>query len=759
VVGAAVTLFLALAVVAASAVAVLDREHAATRNLQGQVALADVAHQVDAVRYAPNGVINGQPMYAQMFPIENQLIRQATLDAGKLARLWSSGAAIRSQVRRLNELMTRELTLVAGHRLPAARAVDHASVTPLYNQLLVEENRGAPVLAAAAKAASHQADLEIVGIVAGCSLLLALMLASFEASRRRRVRTSVQQEGLRASEQRFRALVQNSSDMITVVSPTGTITFQAPSVRGVLGHEPADLEGAKLSEFVHLDDSFKVHALCGTTNRADAELRLRHVDGTWRTCEVRGSSLVNSTNVRGVVLNIRDVTERKTLEDELRHQAFHDSLTGLANRALFADRMEHAVARQRRSGEPLAVLLIDLDEFKAINDSLGHDHGDRLLTEVAIRLRSAARASDTVARLGGDEFAILLEDPTDGSAPEHVAERVMAGFAHPIDLDGHSLLIGASIGAAVATPELANADELLRNADVAMYTAKLKGKGDWTLFKPGMHVAIQERLQLKTDLVAALSEGDQMELYYQPIVSLKSGEAVGVEALLRWNHPTRGLVPPLDFLPLAEDLGLIIPLGKWVLREACDQAVQWRARHHKLEQLTMSVNVSGRQLKHPDLVNDVYQALNESGLDPAALLLEITETVLMDEAESTIEVLNRLKALGIRVAIDDFGTGYSSLGYLQRFPIDVLKVDRSFTAGLAGEPRQAALAEAVVKIGATLNLQTVAEGVELDTQTDSLQSLDCDYAQGYLYAKPLPAIHCEALLAKTAELVRTPIAS
>jgi diguanylate cyclase (GGDEF)-like protein/PAS domain S-box-containing protein len=742
--GAAFTAAVAVAIVGGAASEIVALQHRAARSLQAQVALATVAHQVDGVRFQPKGVVYGVPASPADFAVGDSLRQQAGRDAAKLARLSSLGGPIQALVDRLNTVVAEQMTLVAQHRLAEAQALDRSGVEPIYKQLLAAEAKADPILAGRARA-QRQASRDVVAVVVGTGVLLSLVLAGFEMSRRRRIRAAAEYRGLQASEERFRALVQNSSDMITVVSPDGSIVFQAPSVHAVLGYDPADLEGSNLSEIVHPDDVSRVRGLCGTGSHDGEELRLRHANGSWRVCEARGT---NHPGVRGVVLNIRDVSERKALEDELRHQALHDALTGLANRALFADRIEHAQARQGRTGDPLAVLLVDLDDFKAVNDSLGHGVGDRLLGEVASRLRGSVRASDTVARLGGDEFAILLEDPADGRAPQRAAERLLGAFNAPIELDGHSLVITASIGAAVALPGTSSPDELVRNADVAMYVAKARGKSRWTLFEPGMHMAVHERLQLKTDLLEALAAGDQMELYYQPVVSLDTQAVVGVEALLRWHHPTRGLVPPLDFLPLAEDTGLIIPIGRWVLQQACAQARRWQQAQPALAGLTMSVNLSGRQLEDPNLLDDVRGAVADSGLDPSTLVLEITETVLMREAEATIEVLHELKSLGVRLAIDDFGTGYSSLGYLQRFPIDVLKIDRSFTAGLGGEPRQAALAEAVVKIGATLNMQTVAEGVEHADQVEWLRALACELGQGYLFAKPLRAQDCEAILAR-----------
>jgi diguanylate cyclase (GGDEF)-like protein len=428
----------------------------------------------------------------------------------------------------------------------------------------------------------------------------------------------------------------------------------------------------------------------------------------------------------------RDISERKRLEAELIHQAFHDALTGLANRALFRDRVEHALTRTGRDTEHIAVCFLDLDNFKAVNDGLGHEAGDRLLCVVAARLVGATRTHDTVARLGGDEFALLLEGVRDDAEAMAIIERVESAMRTPMSLDGKPVAITASTGIARSGPD-ARADELLRNADVAMYRAKARGGGAHALFVPEMHAAVLDRLELEADLRMAIA-AQQFHLLYQPVVELASGRVVGVEALLRWNHYKRGLVMPGEFIPLAEESGLIIPLGRWVLNEACRQGALFGG-----PALSISVNLSGRQLQHAGLTDDVVDALRRSGLPPDRLVLEITESVIMQDTEATLHKLQALKTLGIRLAIDDFGTGYSSLGYLQRFPIDILKLDKTFVDGVARGGTDAALARAIIALGDTLHLSTVAEGVEHAQQRDELLALGCELAQGYLFARPLDA--------------------
>ena len=555
-----------------------------------------------------------------------------------------------------------------------------------------------------------------------------------------------------SGEGRFRVLVQNASDVVAVVDAHRCFSWVSPSFERTLGWSVSDFESRPAADLLHPDDLQMLSIQ--TAGRGipvrdvglRREIRLRHADGSWRWFDATVTNHLDDPDVKGIVANLHDVTERRTLEQELRHQAFHDSLTGLANRALFADRLEHALSRHGRTAGTLAVLIVDLDDFKAVNDSLGHGVGDRLLDEAAQRLLSIVRSSDTVERLGGDEFALLLEDPTGDQVPAQVAARIVETFREPILLGGQALALSASVGVAFSVPEITSVDELIRDADVAMYAAKAEGKNRFVIFEPGMHVAIQKRLELKNGLQEAVTSGNQMELYYQPLVDLRTREVVGLEALLRWNHPRLGLVSPLEFLPLAEESGLIVPLGRWILNQAASQMARWQQSHVGDESLTMSVNVSGRQLDEPDFVEDVRLALADTGLDPASLVLEITESVLMRDTDTVVRRLHELKSLGVGLAIDDFGTGYSSLGYLKSFPVDILKVDRSFVSDISCKSRDASLAETVVRMGATLDLRTVAEGVELEAQADQLEALGCNVGQGFLFAKPLPASACEDFL-------------
>ncbi len=432
-------------------------------------------------------------------------------------------------------------------------------------------------------------------------------------------------------------------------------------------------------------------------------------------------------------------------EAQLRHQAFHDSLTGLANRALFGDRVQHALSQRRSSEGGIAVLLCDLDDFKTVNDSLGHAAGDGLLQQVAERLEGCVRGGDTVARLGGDEFAVLLEAPVDEAVAREAADRILAALEAPVLLEEREVAVGSSIGIALEPIEGTDGDALVRDADVAMYLAKAEGKGRAAIFRPSMHDEVVSRLAMRADLEGAVTR-DEFVLHYQPVYDLASGGVTGVEALLRWQHPTHGLILPGDFISLAEETGHIVSIGRVMLRRACEQVTAWNRERPDAEPLRLAFNLSIRQLSDPFLADDVEVALGHSGLHPHLLTLEITESMLMQDLPRSLEQLNRLKALGVGLAVDDFGTGYSSLGYLQSLPVDTVKIDRSFVAALAAPDADPALVRAVVDLATTLGLDTIAEGIEETTQLEHLRSLACRQGQGYHFARPLEPSAVFALL-------------
>ncbi len=444
----------------------------------------------------------------------------------------------------------------------------------------------------------------------------------------------------------------------------------------------------------------------------------------------------------------------KERTDQLKHQAFHDPLTGLANRALFTDRVEQALARSARSGARVAVLLVDLDGFKSVNDSLGHQVGDALLIEVARRLGSTLRSEDTVARLGGDEFVVLVDGVEGLDEARRLAERLGEALRPRLQLPDCDYAVTASIGVAMGTASEVSVHDLLRDADTAMYAAKTTGKDSVQVFAPSMHELAHERFHLQVDLREALDRSEFI-LFYQPTFDLTSGHVKGFEALIRWFHPTQGMVAPDRFIPLAEETGLIVPIGRWVLREALRQAAAWDVNHPEARSLTMAINVSAVQLLAPSLLSDVREALADTGVAPSRVVLEITEGSLVDDAHGVIEVLEEIRRLGVRIAIDDFGTGYASLSYLQRLPVDILKVDRSFVMGLADGDKSHELLEAILGVGQALSLATVAEGVEDQGQLETVRSMGCDMAQGYLMSKPIPAEVAEGLLSGDLPLPET----
>jgi diguanylate cyclase (GGDEF)-like protein/PAS domain S-box-containing protein len=562
---------------------------------------------------------------------------------------------------------------------------------------------------------------------------------------------------IKQSEARFASLVSNSSDVVCVIDPDTTVSYASPSAARVFGFEPPKIEGTRFADLIHPDDMTRVLQFLAPVGDMGgytglAEFRIRRRDGEYVHTETLRTNLLHDPNVKGIVLNTRDVSERKQFEEQLAHQAFHDSVTSLANRALFHDRVSHALERQTREHEPISVLFMDLDDFKTINDSLGHAAGDQLLFEVGDRLKGRLRAADTAARLGGDEFAILLEDGEEGVTAADVADRIMQMMEEPFTLEGKEVFVRASVGIATAEGERdGDVEELLRNADVAMYIAKERGKGRYQVFEPAMHDTALKRLELKADLQRAI-EHDEYQLHYQPVIELETGRITGVEALIRWVHPVRGLVPPLDFIPLAEETGLIVPIGRWVMHEACRFAVELQTRFPSEPPLHMAVNLSARQIARPELVDEVSEILFETGLDPGSLTLEITESVMMQDMELSIERLGELKQLGVQLAVDDFGTGYSSLNYIRRFPVDILKVDKSFVDGVSDGGEASALTAAVIELAGILNLKPVAEGIERADQLQRLLELHCEMGQGFFFAKPLPGVELETLLDERAAM-------
>jgi diguanylate cyclase (GGDEF)-like protein/PAS domain S-box-containing protein len=561
------------------------------------------------------------------------------------------------------------------------------------------------------------------------------------------------QARLASSERLYRALAANSSDAMLLVGADGRVRNDAPELTRFLGFGERSTVGFDV--FAHADADPEItrtifdRAIVAPGVVIEDEFRMTRTDGTVVWLGARVVNLLDDPDVEGLVINLHDITDRKLAQDELAHQAFHDALTGLANRALFRDRVTHALERRVRTGADPAVLFVDLDGFKAVNDALGHEAGDELLRTIASRLSGAVRTGDTVARFGGDEFAVLIEQsalPLEEA--RLVAARVLEAISGPVEVEGREVAVSGSVGIAVADAD-SDPTTLLRDADLAMYHAKAEGRGHAVEYTSAMRDAAMRRLRIETDLHRALEAG-QMSVAYQPVMELESGRLSGFEALCRWHHPTLGDIPPDQFIPIAEETGLILDLGRWVLRTACHQAAAWQAQTPDGARLSMAVNLSGRQLADPALVGDIMDALGSAGLDPGALVLEMTESVLIDDPGIAGMRLRELRRIGVRLAIDDFGTGYSSLSYLRQFPVDILKIDQSFVRAIDDHGNVPAILRGLLDLGRTLQLEMVAEGVESSVQLEQLREQHCDLGQGYLFARPLDPGAVDALVLGTA---------
>ncbi len=589
-------------------------------------------------------------------------------------------------------------------------------------------------------ASDHRAEL-VAPFVAAVVVTALVWLRTLTLLRLQRRAT----DRLGSSERLFRKLALNSSDAVLVLDRNGILQREAPGLAELVGIPDAgaigdDIVGASDEERA-TDGTARallLAALASDGAPVEEELHLTW-DGDERWLAVRAVNLLSDPDVEGIVVTLTDVTDRKRMEALLVHQASHDHLTGLANRALFLQRLDDALVRALATAAPPSVLYIDLDGFKYVNDSLGHDVGDDLLRGVASRMLLTLRPGDTVARLGGDEFVVLLEETDD---PVAAADRVLAALEDPVVLAHGPIALSASIGIATASPG-STPGSMLREADTAMYRAKRAGRGRSVAYEPSMRDESLRRLQLENDLRSALAR-DELRLAYQPVVDVADAEIVGFEALLRWQHPQLGEIGPDEFVPVAEEIGAVGDIGRWVLHQACRQAARWQVSHRG--DLTMAVNVSGRQLESGQLDIDVRDALAESGLDPATLVLEITETSLITDDDTALRAVTGLRSLGVGLAVDDFGTGYSSLSHLHRYPVDVIKIDRSFMTGARGGPGDHDLVRGLVDLAHVMGLTTVAEGVETPAQLERLRQLGCDLAQGYLFSKPLDPEQAEAVL-------------
>jgi len=554
-------------------------------------------------------------------------------------------------------------------------------------------------------------------------------------------------------DERIRVFLSQTSDVIAIVDSAGVITYGTPSLGRTLGVRGAEALGRPLVDFLGDDDAAEALAVfAGFATRTAAtqvitDWHLRHRDGTLVAFEVLSHNLLADPRVGGIVLTMRDVSERRALEVQLTHQALHDTLTGLPNRALFSDRAEHALTRTSRLGNVVAMLVLDLDDFDAVNDTFGHATGDAVLVQVAARLRSTIREGATVSRSGGDEFTILVEDVTGVSQAERFAARALATLAAPFTVRGEELRVGGSIGLVVTggTRDPLDVAELMRCAHLALFAAKERGKGQVMLFHKDLRERMADRRMRRTDLERAIDD-DEFVLHFQPIVAIETGAIIGCEALVRWEHPTQGLLPPTDFVGLTEETGLIVELGRWVLEQSCAQLRVWADAGHA--DLRVSVNVSARQLHEDSFLDDVRGALRRHRVRPERLVLELTESIFALDAAAISEQLRALRELGVRIAMDDFGTGYSSLSYLQKFQMDILKIDKAFVDPLGdGDPDSGALVSAIISLAHALRLEVVAEGIERPEQQAELRAMGCRLGQGFLYSRPVEPARLSALLA------------
>ncbi|MDY7006918.1 MAG: EAL domain-containing protein [Cyanobacteriota bacterium] len=569
------------------------------------------------------------------------------------------------------------------------------------------------------------------------------------------------EQALRNNELRFRALIENANDLILIIDAEGISRYISPSITRVLGYIPEEAVGQGLFDLIHIDD---LSLITHTFNKAienpgiiqpPIEYRVKHSNGSWCFLEGVVTNLLHAPAVEGIIVNSHDITQRKLIEEQLKHDALHDPLTHLPNRTLFMDRLEQTIKyAERRNNFSFAVLFIDIDRFKVINDSFGHSIGNKLIIAIAEQLKALLSGGDTVARLGADEFVILLEYISGISDATCIANRIHEQLTSPIILEGNEVFITASIGIALNSTNIGSAENLLRDAEIAMQSAKNMGRGCYQIFCTSMHTQILKRLKLENNLQSALKNNlSQFVLNYQPIVSLSTNNITGFEALIRWQHPQLGLISPAEFIPVAEETGLIIPLGLWVLREACQQLRQWQNEFPNNDLLKMSVNLSVKQFAQADLIEQIDQILLETQLDGSNLKLEITESALIENYEFVTEKMSQLRARNIELCIDDFGTGYSSLSYLHRFPMNTLKIDRSFVnrIGVAnlvseGSIDPTEIIRSIITLSHNLGIDVVAEGVETTEQVLQLQALKCEYGQGYLFSKPLDMAKATSLI-------------
>jgi diguanylate cyclase (GGDEF)-like protein/PAS domain S-box-containing protein len=550
------------------------------------------------------------------------------------------------------------------------------------------------------------------------------------------------QELLAKSENKWRSLIQNSSDMITLLSSDGIVQYESPSITKIVGFSPEELVGKNIFKYIHPHDIPSVMSAFGAVVQqpgysTTVEFRFQHKDGSWCYLEATGQSLVNEPSVGSVVINSRDITERRLAEEKLHYHAMYDSLTHLPNRHHLLKKLGQVLAyAQQDRNYHFAVLFLDVDRFKVINDSLGHSTGDQLLIAMSRRLETCVRNQDIIARLGGDEFIIILTDLQAEEAAIQTAERVAKSLSQPYQFYDTEMYSSVSIGIVLSTTHYKDSEDLLRNADIALYRAKAIGRGCHVVFDTAMHAQVLDALQLENDLRQAIKH-QEFFLVYQPIFELKTNRLEGFEALIRWNCPKRGVVLPSQFIVIAEETGLIVPIGSWVLTEVCRQLRDWKKLGSFADDLKISVNCSAKQFFQPDFVEKISRSLIDNQLDVSDLKIEITESVLLENTVQVASIFASLAALGVHLCMDDFGTGYSSLSYLHRFPIKSLKIDRSFIKNMLQGRKYSEIIKAILTMSVELGIDVVAEGIDTQNLLTHLTSLNCKYGQGYQLGKPM----------------------
>jgi diguanylate cyclase (GGDEF)-like protein/PAS domain S-box-containing protein len=731
----------------ASAIAVAQFRGRADQYRQTQLALTRVEGQIHRME-AFHARVSVAPEKTQLTAEETEALRKELL---QLVR------GLEADPRLYSALISSMEYASSWAQQPVAARPSTPGISTPYARAVTRLRQATADYEEAAQSAIWKSDVEATLGLLAFVVALAAILWRFGAARQHAKLAEAEQRVAEQGENRFRTLTEKSSDIIAILDGDGVIQYLSSSVEHVLGFPKQHWIGTKFLDLVHAEDSAGARTLLANlpaTEPATAELRFRHANGNWCNMELFARNELGTTNVAGIVLNARDVTDRKRAEEQLVHDATHDALTQLPNRALFLDRLQRAVNRARRDPEyNFAVMFIDLDRFKLVNDTLGHLAGDRVLKHFARRLSGCLRnttaansletldvrrpvGDDTLARIGGDEFAILIEELRDVSDAIRVAQRILKRLETPHDLDGVDVYTAASIGIATKSTDYKSADEALRDADIAMFRAKTVGGSRFEVFDPAKHSQGIRRLQLESELRRALENHD-FEVFYQPIVSLESSKVESIEALIRWRHKDHGLIPPHEFISIAEDTGMIVLIGRWVLREACEKLHMLQQTHPDSAPKTVSVNLSAKEFAQADLVENVRKILEETGLNPGSLRLEITESVAMNDVDRVASMLTELKKLGVRISIDDFGTGYSSLSYLRRFPIDTLKIDRSFVAAMDDSQESREIVRTIMTLANNLNMDVVAEGTETVTQIDELKTMACKYAQGFFFSRPL----------------------